>query len=75
MTGIDEVILCDNKAKNVVIVTARLFNKVSVQKNELKRLGYFITIPKAISAGLNSALPFILCILTSHNENPRIIRL
>ncbi|MCF6334082.1 MAG: hypothetical protein L3J11_12435, partial [Draconibacterium sp.] len=47
MTGIDEVILCDNKAKNVAIaiVTARLFNEVSVQKNELKRLGYFITIP------------------------------
>ncbi len=71
MTGIDEAILCDNKAKNVVIAitTARLFNEVSVQKNELKRLGYFIAIPKAISAGLNSTLPFILCILTSHNEN------
>ncbi|MCF6332196.1 MAG: hypothetical protein L3J11_02845 [Draconibacterium sp.] len=50
MTGIDEVILCDNKAKNVAIaiVTARLFNEVSVQKNELKRSGYFITIPKEI---------------------------
>ncbi|MCF6332962.1 MAG: hypothetical protein L3J11_06730 [Draconibacterium sp.] len=48
MTGIDEVILCDNKAKNVAIaiVTARLFNEFSVQKNELKRSGYFITIPK-----------------------------
>ncbi|MCF6332046.1 MAG: hypothetical protein L3J11_02080 [Draconibacterium sp.] len=47
MTGIDEVILCDNKTKNVAIaiVTARLFNEVSVQKNELKRSGYFITIP------------------------------
>ncbi|MCF6333259.1 MAG: hypothetical protein L3J11_08240 [Draconibacterium sp.] len=47
MTGIDEVILYDNKVKNVAIsiVTARLFNKVSVQKNELKRLGYLITIP------------------------------
>ncbi len=46
MTGINEVILCDNKAKNVAIalVTARLFNKVSVQKNELKRLGYYITL-------------------------------
>ncbi|MCF6333934.1 MAG: hypothetical protein L3J11_11685, partial [Draconibacterium sp.] len=44
---IDEVILCDNKAKNVAIaiVTARLFNEVSVQKNELKRSGYFITSP------------------------------
>ncbi len=71
MTGIDEVILCDNKAKNAVIAIAiaRLFNAVSVQKNELKWLGYFITIPKAISASLNSVLPFILCILTSHNEN------
>ncbi|MCF6334010.1 MAG: hypothetical protein L3J11_12070 [Draconibacterium sp.] len=50
MTGIDEVILCDNKAKNVAIaiVTARLFNEVSVQKNELKRSGYFITIPKDV---------------------------
>ncbi len=47
MTGIDEVILCDNEAKNVAIAiaTARLFNEVSVQKNELKRLGYFITNP------------------------------
>ncbi len=47
MTGIDKVILCDNKAKNVAIaiVTARLFNEVSVQKNKLKRSGYFITIP------------------------------
>ncbi|MCF6334110.1 MAG: hypothetical protein L3J11_12580 [Draconibacterium sp.] len=45
MTGIDEVILCDNKTKNVAIATARLFNEVSVQKNELKRLSYFITIP------------------------------
>jgi len=48
MTGIDEVILCDNKAKNagIAIDAVRLFNKVSVQKNESKRLGYFITIPK-----------------------------
>ena len=47
MTGIDEVILCDNKAKNagIAIDTVRLFNEVSVQKNELKRLGYFLTIP------------------------------
>ena len=47
MTGIDEIILCDNKAKNVgiAIATARLFNEVSVQKNESKRLGYFFTIP------------------------------
>ncbi|MCF6333976.1 MAG: hypothetical protein L3J11_11895 [Draconibacterium sp.] len=39
--------MCDNKAKNVAIaiVTARLFNEVSVQKNELKWSGYFITIP------------------------------
>ncbi|MCF6333303.1 MAG: hypothetical protein L3J11_08460 [Draconibacterium sp.] len=42
-----DVISCDNKAKNAVvaIATAGLFNEVSVQKNELKRLGYFITIP------------------------------
>ncbi len=47
MTGIDEVILYDNKAKNagIATVTARLFNEVSVQKNESKRLGYFFTIP------------------------------
>ncbi len=52
MTGIDEVILCDNKAKNagITIDTVRLFNEVSVQKNESKRLGYFFTIPKFISA-------------------------
>jgi hypothetical protein len=49
MTGIDEVILCDNKAKNagIAIATTRLFNKVRVQKNESKRAGYFIAIPKA----------------------------
>ncbi len=47
MIGIDEIILCDNKAKNVgiAIVTARLFNEVSVQKNESKQLGYSFTIP------------------------------
>ena len=47
MTGIDEVILCDNKAKNagIAVVTARLFNEVNVQKNESKQLGYFFTIP------------------------------
>ena len=35
-TGTDEVILCANKAKNVAIaiVTTRLFNEVSVQKNQ-----------------------------------------
>ncbi len=49
MTGIDEVILCDNKAKNVgvALATPRLFNAVSVQKNESKQLGYFFTIPKS----------------------------
>ena len=48
MTGIDEVALCDNKAKNVgiAIATARLFNEVSVQMNESKLLGYFFTSPK-----------------------------
>ena len=48
MTGIDEVILCDNKAKNagIAVVTARLFNEVNVQKNESKQLDYFFTIPK-----------------------------
>jgi len=55
MTGINEIILCDNKAKNAgitypahtgVIDTARLFNEVNVQKNESKRLDYFFTIPK-----------------------------
>jgi len=46
MTGIDEIILCDNEAKNagIAIATARLFNEVSVQKNA-KQLGYFFTIP------------------------------
>ena len=46
MTGIDEVIMCDNKAKNAGIATqtVRLFNEVSVQKNESKRLGYLFTI-------------------------------
>ena len=50
MTGIDEIILYDNKAKNtgIAIVTARLFNEVSVQENESKRLGYFFTIPKLL---------------------------
>jgi len=35
---VDEVILCANKAKNVTIAgaTVRLFNAVSVQKNESK---------------------------------------
>ena len=44
MTGIDEVIMCDNKTKNagVAKATAKLFNKVNVQKNESKRLGYFL---------------------------------
>ncbi len=48
MTGIDEVILCDNKTKNagIAIDTVRLFNEVSVQKNESKQLGYLFTIPK-----------------------------
>ena len=47
MTGIDEVILCDNKEKNagIAIDTVRLFNKVSVQENESKRAGYFFIIP------------------------------
>ena len=50
MTGIDEVILCDNKAKNagIDIDTVRLFNEASVQKNESKRLDYFFTIHKDI---------------------------
>ena len=50
MTGIDEVILYNNKAKNagIAIATARLFNEVSVQKNESKWLGYFITSPARV---------------------------
>ena len=50
MTGSDEIILCDNKAKNagLAIDTARLFNEFSVQKNESEQAGYFITIPKHI---------------------------
>lgn len=51
MTGIDEVILYDNKAKNVGIpdsigvVTARLFNEVSMQKNESKTVRLFLYKP------------------------------
>ena len=47
MTRIDEVILCDNKAKNVgvAIDMVRLLNEDSVQKNKSKWTGYFITIP------------------------------
>ncbi len=47
MTGIDKVILYDNKAKitGIAIATARIFNEVSMQKNESKRSGYFFTIP------------------------------
>ena len=48
MTGIDEVILCDNKTKNagIAAVTARFFDEVNVQMNESKQLGYFFTMPK-----------------------------
>ena len=47
MTGIDEVILCGNKAKNagIAAVTTRLFNEVNAQKNKSKRSGYFFTMP------------------------------
>ncbi len=46
MTGNDEIILYDNKAKYVGIAVdaVRLLNEVSVQKNESKWAGYFITI-------------------------------
>lgn len=45
MTGIDEVVLCDNKAKNtgIAVATTRLFNEVSMQKNESVWSGYFVT--------------------------------
>ncbi len=45
---VGEVILCNNKAKNIVIAVAkaRLFNEVGVQKNESERASYSITIPK-----------------------------
>ena len=48
MTRVDEVILCGNKAINadLAAVTARLFNEVKTQKNKLKQLGYFFTMPK-----------------------------
>ncbi len=61
MTGIDEIILCDNKAKNagIAIDTVRLFNEVSVQKNESKQLGYFFSIPKYDSAAINVFFFFI----------------
>ena len=47
MTGIDEVVLCGNKAKNagIAAVTARLFNEVNAQKNKSKQLDYFFTMP------------------------------
>ena len=53
MAEIDKVILCDNKTKNagIAIVTARLFDEVNVQMNELKQLGYFFTIPKQQKGG------------------------
>ncbi|MCF6332794.1 MAG: hypothetical protein L3J11_05870 [Draconibacterium sp.] len=43
-----DVILCDNKAKNVVIAKAiaRIFNAVSVQKNKPEWSCYFVTMPK-----------------------------
>jgi len=42
-----DVILCDNKVKNVEIALAmaRLFNAVSVQKNKPEWLSYFATMP------------------------------
>jgi len=38
VTGINEIILCVNKAKNagIAIATTRLFNEDSVKKNESK---------------------------------------
>ena len=45
---IDEVVLCNNEAKNTGIAkaTARLFNEDSVQKNKFKWQSYFCTTPK-----------------------------
>ncbi|MCF6332408.1 MAG: hypothetical protein L3J11_03910 [Draconibacterium sp.] len=45
-----DVILYDNKAKNVVIAKAiaRIFNAVSVQKNKPEWSCYFVTMPKVI---------------------------
>jgi len=48
LVRIDKVVLCNNEAKNTGIAkaTARLFNKVSVQKNESKWSSYLLTTPK-----------------------------
>jgi len=42
-----DVVLCDNKAKytGIALAMARLFNAVSVQKNKLEWLSYFVTMP------------------------------
>ena len=45
-----------------------LFRSQTTLNKENARFS-FLKIAKAISVSLNSALPFILCILTSHNEN------
>jgi hypothetical protein len=47
LTKVGEVILCNNKAKNadIALAKARLFNEVSVQKNESERASYSIIIP------------------------------
>ncbi|MCF6333670.1 MAG: hypothetical protein L3J11_10340 [Draconibacterium sp.] len=45
-----------------------LFRSQTALNKENARFS-FLKITKAISASLNSVLPFILCILTSHNEN------
>ena len=45
-----DVILFANEAKNTDIATARLFNKVSGQKNESKWSSYFATMPKQLLA-------------------------
>jgi len=44
---IDDLILCNNEAKNIAIALAktRLFNEISMQKNESKYKGYLVTNP------------------------------
>ncbi|MCD4736436.1 MAG: hypothetical protein K8R53_10355, partial [Bacteroidales bacterium] len=57
-----DVILCNNKAKNVGIAEAmtRLFNAVSVQKNKSEWSSYFVTMPKIFS---RSIIPFFTLVL------------
>ena len=73
-----EVILCNNKAKNVGITSAMtsVFNPVSVQKNKPERSSYFVTMSMYYYQQLLKIKPFfaivlvaLLFILTSCNKS------